>query len=414
MIHGKSTAQSNAPESVRKARKIVKKQATATSKNRKSSGRNGQGSPRSKKLTAKLQGKNGSVATAVAVAEKEAPEVNAFEADIEVSEEIEGLEPLWAKDNDNESEAEGSKSARKESEKPEAREPVSGGRSTREDLLRLYFKDIGKIALLSDEEVVHLCKMIERANKRKDKATVTKAKKRLVSANLRLVISIAKKFSNCGMPLLDLIQAGNIGLMKAVDGFNYKLGFKFSTYASKWIQAAITRTISNQVRTVRIPVNVIPTLKKVDRSSRKLNRELGRRPTTDELAKETGVESDKVRAMTRIPQRAISLDLPVDGENGDCTLGEILGDTFSPTTGEIVDKHFFSEQLNAIMREALDERECEVLTMRYGLDGENEHTQSEIADHLNLSRQRVSQIENKALLRMRHHMGKNSLKNFLN
>jgi RNA polymerase primary sigma factor len=256
--------------------------------------------------------------------------------------------------------------------------------------------------------------MIEKALKRGDKATATKAKKKLVSANLRLVVSIAKKFSNCGMPLLDLIQAGNIGLMKAVDGFNYKLGFRFSTYASKWIQAAITRTISNQVRTVRIPVNVIPALKKVDRASRRLNNVLGRRPTTDELAKDAGVEVEKVRAMERIPQRAISLDLPVDGDNGDCTLGDILGDTFSPTTSDIVDRHFFSEELTNVMEEALDEREREVLTLRYGLEDGSEHTQSEIADYLNLSRQRVSQIENKALLRLRHHFGNNSLRSFLN
>jgi RNA polymerase primary sigma factor len=159
---------------------------------------------------------------------------------------------------------------------------------------------------------------------------------------------------------------------------------------------------------------VIPALRKIDRSSRRLSRELGRRPTTDEVADDTGVNADKVRSMARIPQRAISLDLPVDGEGGDCTLGEIMGDTSSPTTGEIVDKHFFREQLAAVMKEALDEREREVLTMRYGLDDGTEHTQSEIADYLHLSRQRVSQIENKALLRLRHHFGNNSLRSFLN
>ena len=385
---------------------------TTAKRNRKSVAGGGNGSLRSKTLSTRLHKETGSAATAVAV--KEVPDLDIFDAEVEISEEIEVIKPIWAENEGNGAAANAGKPAREESEKAKARERASEERSTSEDLLRLYFKDIGKISLLSDEEVVHLCKMMERAKKRKDKATATKAKKRLVSANLRLVISIAKKFSNCGMPLLDLIQAGNIGLMKAVDGFNYKLGFKFSTYASKWIQAAITRTISNQVRTVRIPVNVIPILKKVDRSSRKLNTKLGRRPTTDEVAKDTGVESDKVRAMARIPQRAISLDLPVDGDNGDCTLGEILGDTFSPTTSDIVDKHFFSEQLNTVMKEALDERECEVLTMRYGLDGGSEHTQSEIADHLQLSRQRVSQIENKALLRMRHHLGKNALRSFLN
>lgn len=299
-------------------------------------------------------------------------------------------------------------------EEEERIEVLPEERSSGEDLLRLYFRDIGKIPLLSDQDVIRLAKKMERALRRKDRATMRKTKEELVSANLRLVVSIAKKFSSCGMPLLDLIQAGNTGLMKAVDGFNYKLGFKFSTYASKWIQAAITRTISNQVRTVRIPVNVIPALKKVDRASRKLKRELGRRPTITEIAKDSGVESEKVRSMAKIPQRSISLDFPVDGENGDCTLGEILGDTHSPSTTETVDKHFFREELELVMSEALDKREQEVLKLRYGLKDGTEHTQSEIAEYLKLSRQRVSQIENKALLRLRHHMGSQSLRSFLN
>ena len=365
----------------------------------------GRGSRKSKELAAKLHEKpNQSAAAAAVVLDKEeAPKPEFVVAEVGELGENESFEP-----------AAGDRTAQDAPEVAKTSASPPEERSSREDLLRLYFKDIGKISLISDQEVVRLAKMIETAEKRDDKATMTKAKKRLVSANLRLVVSIAKKFSNSGMPLLDLIQAGNIGLMKAVDGFNYKLGFKFSTYASKWIQAAITRTISNQVRTVRIPVNVIPALKKVDRSNRKLTGELGRRPTTTELAKDAGVEAEKVRSMARIPQRAISPDLPVDGDNGDCTLGEILGDTSSPTTGEIVDKNFFREELEAMMGEALDEREREVLTMRYGLNDGSEHTQSEIAEYLNLSRQRVSQIESKALLRLRHHLGNQSLRSFLN
>ncbi|RJP23750.1 MAG: sigma-70 family RNA polymerase sigma factor [Candidatus Abyssobacteria bacterium SURF_5] len=287
-------------------------------------------------------------------------------------------------------------------------------RSSGEDLLRLYFRDIGKIPLLSDQGVIEIAKRIEKARKKSDKPALRKAKSELVTANLRLVVSIAKKFSNCGMPLLDLIQAGNMGLMKAVEGFDYKMGFKFSTYASKWIQASITRTISNQVRTVRIPVNVIPALKRVDRTSRKLTRELGRRPTIAEISKGSGVESDKIRSMAEIPQRSISLDFPVDGDNGDCTLGEILGDTHSPSTSDVVDKHFFREHLEGVMKDALDAREQEVLKLRYGLEDGTEHTQSEIAEYLKLSRQRVSQIENKALLRLRHHARSHSLRSFLN
>ncbi len=301
-----------------------------------------------------------------------------------------------------------------EAEEEEKIERAPRERSMGEDLLRLYFRDIGKIPLLTDQQVIQLAQKIEKARKRSDRATWAKAKSELVSANLRLVVSIAKKFSNCGMPLLDLIQAGNMGLMKAVDGFDYKMGFKFSTYASKWIQASITRTISNQVRTVRIPVNVIPALKKVERTSHKLTRELGRRPSITELAKSSGVESDKIRSMAEIPQRSISLDFPVDGDNGDCTLGEILGDTLTPSTADTVDKHFFREHLESVMKEALDEREQEVLRLRYGLEDGTEHTQSEIAEYLRLSRQRVSQIENKALLRLRHHTRSNSLRSFLN
>jgi len=360
----------------------------------------GRGPGKSKEIAGKLHGKleQSAATTSVALAEEDDHET--LDHEVEVGE-----------DRGRADAAQGGNGEVKEDKKAR---PLREERSSMEDLLRLYFKDIGKISLLSDREVVRLAKMIEKAQKKGDKATVTKAKKRLVSANLRLVVSIAKKFSNSGMPLLDLIQAGNIGLMKAVDGFNYKLGFKFSTYASKWIQAAITRTISNQVRTVRIPVNVIPALKKIDRSNRKLTRELGRRPTTMEVADDTGVVAEKILSMARIPQRAISLDLPVDGDNGDCTLGEILGDTNSPTTGEIVDKNFFREELEVVMKEALDAREREVLTMRYGLNEGSEHTQSEIAEYLNLSRQRVSQIESKALLRLRHHFGNNSLKIFLN
>ncbi|RJP69986.1 MAG: RNA polymerase sigma factor RpoD/SigA [Candidatus Abyssobacteria bacterium SURF_17] len=351
---------------------------------------------------------HGASATAVAVAEEEEIHEKVAlhdeaDADLENEDdsEVEDTEP----DSDDVSE---------ETEEEEPAEPVAGSHMPGEDLLRLYFRDIGRIPLLSEHEVIELAKGLEHARKKKNKAAMRKIKEKLVSANLRLVVSIAKKFSGCGMPLLDLIQAGNTGLMKAVDGFNYKLGFKFSTYASKWIQAAITRTISNQVRTVRIPVNVIPALKKVDRTNRKLTRELGRRPTISEISKDSGVETEKIRSMAEIPQHSISLDFPVDGDNGDCTLGEILGDSQTVSTTELVDKHFFREQLETVMGDALDAREQEVLRLRYGLEDGSERTQSEIADYLKLSRQRVSQIENKALLRLRHHIRSQSLRGFLN
>ncbi len=376
---------------------------------------NSKNSKASKTLAEKLRSESGSqvVATAVALAEEQLGDLEDFEIvleDTDEQEESKGFKFVRAGAEDEEDDSEDDETNLEE----ETFSPLPRERSSGEDLLRLYFRDIGRIPLLSDQDVVRLAKKLERARKRRDKATMRKVKAELVSANLRLVVSIAKKFSNCGMSLLDLVQAGNMGLMKAVDGFDYKLGFKFSTYASKWIQAAITRTISNQVRTVRIPVNVIPALKKVDRTSRKLTRELGRKPTVSEIAKGAGLESDKIRSMAKIPQHSISLDFPVDGDNGDCTLGEILADTHSPTTTETVDKHFFREELEAVMEEALDEREREVLRLRYGLEDGTEHTQSEIADHLRLSRQRVSQIENKALLRLRHHSGSQSIRNFLN
>lgn len=376
----------------------------------------GRRSRKSKELTAKLGEQIQDVAATVVavVEEKETLELDILDKDVAELGKAESFKPAWMKVDSEKEEAGSVEETAHEREKKAVADDFPKERSSGEDLLRLYFKDIGKISLLSDKEVTRLARMLESALKKGDKTTATKAKKRLVSANLRLVVSIAKKFSNCGMPLLDLIQAGNIGLMKAVDGFNYKLGFKFSTYASKWIQAAITRTISNQVRTVRIPVNVIPALKRVDRTNRKLSRELGRRPTTIEVAEASGLEAEKIRSMARIPQRAISLDLPVDGDNGDCTLGDILGDTTSPTTGDIVDKHFFREQLETVMKAALDDREREVLMLRYGMEDGAEHTQSEIAEYLRLSRQRVSQIENKALLRLRHHFGNQSLRSFLN
>ncbi|MBU1164354.1 RNA polymerase sigma factor RpoD/SigA [Patescibacteria group bacterium] len=278
------------------------------------------------------------------------------------------------------------------------------------ELLRIYFKDIARIKLLSHKEVVELYKQIERATKKKDNATITKAKKKVVTANLRLVVSIAKKFSNCGMSLLDLIQAGNTGLIKAADGYKYKLGFKFSTYASKWIQVAITRTISNQVRTVRIPVNVITLLRTVSTSNRKLSRKLGRKPKNEEIAVDTGVDEKKINAMAKVLQRSISLDYQIDGGGGiegigdsEITIGDILGIANVETPDMLVDKNFFVEAIQHVLEEALDDREIEVLKLRYGLLDGVEHTQTEIAEHLNLSRQRISQIENKALLKLRHY-----------
>jgi RNA polymerase primary sigma factor len=283
-----------------------------------------------------------------------------------------------------------------------------------ENLLQHYFNDIGKIPLLSNEETILLAKKIEQARGQKDTAALAEAKSKLVSANLRLVIRLAKKYSRCGMPLIDLIQAGNIGLIKAIDGFDYKRGFKFSTYASSWILASIRRTISNQARTVRLPINFIPVLGLVRRTSQKLARELGRRPTVEEVSKDSGVNPKKINSMSGILHTPMSLDFPMDDEHKTFTFGEILGDRNGPSVSEMVDRRLFREQLESVMKEALDEREQEVLRLRYGLEDGYEYNQSEIADRLKLSRQRVSQIEGKALLKLRSHSQSRSLKTFLN
>ncbi|RJR31296.1 RNA polymerase sigma factor RpoD/SigA [Candidatus Parcubacteria bacterium] len=278
--------------------------------------------------------------------------------------------------------------------------PPNGNRHSGDDILRIYFKDVGKIPLLKEEELKKIYKRInEIGNKKKNSDEVRNLKNRVILANLRLVIMLAKKFSGRGMPLLDLIQAGNIGLMKAVDRFNYRLGFKFSTYASKWIMAAITRTISCEIRTVRIPVNVIPVLVRVDRSSRKLTHDLGRRPTIDEIAKDLGALSEEISRLAHIAQKAISLEFPFDEKDDDYTLGKILPDETS-IPSKIAESELARD---ALLRAVNELGPCQrlVLTMRYGLDDGIERTQSEVAEELDLSRQRISNIERKAIERLR-------------
>jgi RNA polymerase primary sigma factor len=283
-----------------------------------------------------------------------------------------------------------------------------------EDVLGLYFREIGKIPLLTERETSALAARMEEARSRRDMAAFEEARAELVTANLRLVVALAKRFSHCGMSLLDLIQAGNIGLMKAAEGFDYKRGFKFSTYASQWIKASIRRVISNQMRTIRLPINLIPIVHKVDNIKRELTRKLGRTPTMAEIAAESGLSKKKVRLLEEVPQHALPFDSPVNAEMSELPLSEMLNPPEDLSPAEMTDKHLFEEKLEALMKNALDEREQEVLSLRYGLKDGMQYTQAEIAECMHLSRQRVSQIEERALMRLRRHDQCRELRNHLN
>jgi RNA polymerase primary sigma factor len=275
--------------------------------------------------------------------------------------------------------------------------------SSRGGLLGIYFHEVGKIPLLENEEVVRLFQRFEKAKKRRDKRLANKIRKELISANLRLVVHLTKKFSRFGLPLADLIQAGNMGLIRAVEGYNYKLGYKFSTYASKWIRAHILRTISNQARTVRIPVNALSRLKK----NVKINGELPG-------ASEADLEGGRVDSMHVILKHAVSLDSPVEAGNSTLKVGEILCDTRNDSVEEKIDDKVMSEKLAQVMVEVLDKREREVIGKRYGLEDGKIYTQARLAKKLNLSRQRISQIENLAMQKLHDHKATRALLEFLN
>lgn len=278
---------------------------------------------------------------------------------------------------------------------------VRGGHDPKKNLLQLYFRDIEKIPLLSEQEFVRLAEKLEHARIRNDESATEEVRGRLISANLRLVVSIAKRFSHCGMPLLDLIQAGNMGLMKAIDRFDYRLGFKFSTYASKWIQAAISRAISNQARTIRIPANLMPLLKKVNGATRRRSAELEHSPTATEAGGPAETDELKLDFAAQIPQYPVSLDCSMESGNGSSVLKEIADDAHTISMLEEIDHGLYRDLLEVAMGKALRTREQRVLRLRYGFEDGAEHTQSEIARRLKLSRQRVSQIELKALERLR-------------
>ena len=260
-----------------------------------------------------------------------------------------------------------------------------------EDPVRMYLKEIGKVPLLSAEEEIELAKKMENGDQ--------EAKKRLAEANLRLVVSIAKRYVGRGMLFLDLIQEGNLGLIKAVEKFDYRKGYKFSTYATWWIRQAITRAIADQARTIRIPVHMVETINKLIRVSRQLLQELGREPTPEEISEEMGMPVDRVREILKISQEPVSLETPI-GEEEDSHLGDFIQDDNVPVPAEAASFTLLREQLVEVLG-TLTEREQKVLRLRFGLDDGRARTLEEVGKEFNVTRERIRQIEAKALRKLK-------------
>ncbi len=271
-----------------------------------------------------------------------------------------------------------------------------------EDPVRMYLKEIGKVPLLSAEEEIDLAKRMELGDQ--------EAKKRLAEANLRLVVSIAKRYVGRGMLFLDLIQEGNLGLIKAVEKFDYRKGYKFSTYATWWIRQAITRAIADQARTIRIPVHMVETINKLIRVSRQLLQELGREPTPEEIAEEMAMPVERVREILKISQEPVSLETPIGEE--DSHLGDFIQDDNVPVPAEAAAFTLLKEQLQEVLG-TLTEREQKVLTLRFGLDDGRARTLEEVGKVFNVTRERIRQIEAKALRKLRHPSRSRKLKDYL-
>ena len=272
-----------------------------------------------------------------------------------------------------------------------------------EDPVRMYLKEIGKVSLLSADEEIELAKRMEKG----DEA----AKKRLAEANLRLVVSIAKRYVGRGMLFLDLIQEGNLGLIKAVEKFDYRKGYKFSTYATWWIRQAITRAIADQARTIRIPVHMVETINKLIRVSRQLLQELGREPTPEEIAEEMDMPVDRVREILKISQEPVSLETPI-GEEEDSHLGDFIQDDNVPVPADAAEFTLLKEQLVEVLS-TLTDREQKVLRLRFGLDDGRARTLEEVGKEFNVTRERIRQIEAKALRKLRHPSRSRKLKDYL-
>lgn len=310
-----------------------------------------------------------------------------------------------------------------------------------EDPVRMYLKEIGKVPLLSAEEEIELAKNMEAGNVAKEKIAILKgreenateeelaeikeeiknlqkdldagdeAKKRLAEANLRLVVSIAKRYVGRGMLFLDLIQEGNLGLIKAVEKFDYRKGYKFSTYATWWIRQAITRAIADQARTIRIPVHMVETINKLIRVSRQLLQELGREPSPEEIAAEMNMPVERVREILKISQEPVSLETPI-GEEEDSHLGDFIQDDNVPVPADAAAFTLLKEQLEEVLG-TLTDREQKVLTLRFGLEDGRARTLEEVGKEFNVTRERIRQIEAKALRKLRHPSRSRKLKDYL-
>ena len=276
-------------------------------------------------------------------------------------------------------------------------------RGNAEDPVRMYLKEIGRIPLLSSEEEIELAKRMEEGDE--------EAKKKLSEANLRLTVSIAKRYSGRGMQFLDLIQEGNLGLIKAVEKFDYRKGYKFSTYATWWIRQSITRAIADQARTIRIPVHMVETMNRVNRTSRRLLQEYGREPTPEEIADTMNLPVERVLEISKISQEPVSLETPI-GEEEDSHLGDFIQDEHIPVPADEAAHTLLREQLEKVM-DTLSEREQKVLALRFGLEDGKPHTLEEVGREFQVTRERIRQIEAKALRKLRHPTRSRKLRDFL-
>ena len=276
-------------------------------------------------------------------------------------------------------------------------------RGSAEDPVRMYLKEIGRIPLLSSEEEIELAKRMEMGDE--------EAKKKLSEANLRLTVSIAKRYSGRGMQFLDLIQEGNLGLIKAVEKFDYRKGYKFSTYATWWIRQSITRAIADQARTIRIPVHMVETMNRVNRTSRRLLQEYGREPTPEEIAVTMNLPVERILEVSKISQEPVSLETPI-GEEEDSHLGDFIQDEHVPVPTEEAAHTLLREQLEEVM-DTLSDREQKVLALRFGLEDGKPHTLEEVGRDFQVTRERIRQIEAKALRKLRHPTRSRKLRDFL-
>jgi RNA polymerase primary sigma factor len=278
------------------------------------------------------------------------------------------------------------------------------GKKSVADPVRMYLKEIGRIALLNREEEIRLAQQVEAGDKI--------AKQKLIDANLRLVVSIAKKYIGRGMTFLDLIQEGNKGLIRAVEKFDWTKGFKFSTYATWWIRQAITRSIADQARTIRIPVHMVETINKLMRTSRRLMQELGREPLPEEIAEAMEMDPEKVKEIFKISQNTTSLEAPVGDGEDDSTLGDFIADDGQVTPYEATSRQMLRENVEEVL-EALSDREAKVLRMRFGLSGNRMMTLEEVGKQFGVTRERIRQIEAKALRKLKHPSRRKKLQDFL-